>query len=101
MAQVPVVRVTVRLGPDSTAGTSTDALKKGLEQYLHAHNSGIRLVSWAMLMLWFSSFGMPGESNTKCKVCVIAGTAGTIVAIGWRCCTHAPSLMSVHIAATI
>lgn len=35
MAQVPVVRVTVRLGPSSTAGTSVEALKKELEQYLH------------------------------------------------------------------
>ena len=35
-AQVPVVRVTLRLGPSSTAGTSMEALKNGLEQYLHA-----------------------------------------------------------------
>ncbi len=38
-AQVPVVRVTVRLGPDSTAGTSMEALKNELEQYLHAQQS--------------------------------------------------------------
>ncbi len=35
MAQVPVARVTVRLGPCRTAGTTVEALKKGLEQYLH------------------------------------------------------------------
>ena len=34
IAQVPVFRVTVRLGPVNIAGTSIDALKKGSEQYL-------------------------------------------------------------------
>ena len=37
IAQVPVVKVTVRLGPVNTAGTSIDALKYGVEQYLYSH----------------------------------------------------------------
>jgi len=34
-----VVRVTLRLGPSSTAGTSVEALKNELEQYLHTQQS--------------------------------------------------------------
>lgn len=40
IAQVPVAKVTVKLGPDSTAGTSRDALKKPSEQYLQGQWKG-------------------------------------------------------------
>lgn len=69
-AQVPVVRVTLRLGPSSTAGTSVEALKKELEQYLHARqfHASVTYADTRAMYQTGHTLGLKNSSG-RCNAC--------------------------------